>query len=57
MCYVNIYFSIGEKIRLLLEREDGEYCFRLHKDRVYYSRLVKTCELEITSMEHGCQLY
>ncbi|KAH7724496.1 60S ribosome subunit biogenesis protein nip7 [Aphelenchoides avenae] len=27
---------IGENIRLLLEREDGRYCFRLHKDRVYY---------------------
>ena len=28
--------SIGENIRLLLERPDGLYCFRLHKDRVYY---------------------
>ncbi|XP_037090464.1 60S ribosome subunit biogenesis protein NIP7 homolog [Pollicipes pollicipes] len=27
---------IGENIRLLLERPDGLYCFRLHKDRVYY---------------------
>ncbi|CAK5063368.1 unnamed protein product [Meloidogyne enterolobii] len=27
---------IGDNIKLLLEREDGEYVFRLHKDRVYY---------------------
>ena len=27
---------IGENIKLLLERADGTYCFRLHKDRVYY---------------------
>ncbi|KAL4221413.1 ribosome biosynthesis protein nip7 [Mactra antiquata] len=27
---------IGENIKLLLDRPDGSYCFRLHKDRVYY---------------------
>lgn len=27
---------IGENIRLLLEREDGRYCFRFHRDRIYY---------------------
>ena len=27
---------IGENIKLLIDREDGTYCFRLHKDRVYY---------------------
>ena len=27
---------IGENIKLLIEREDGKYCFRLHKERVYY---------------------
>ena len=27
---------IGENIKLLLDREDGTFCFRLHKDRVYY---------------------
>ncbi|EGD76662.1 hypothetical protein PTSG_08012 [Salpingoeca rosetta] len=27
---------IGPNIRLLLDRPDGPYCFRLHKDRVYY---------------------
>ncbi|CAH1240055.1 NIP7 [Branchiostoma lanceolatum] len=27
---------IGENIRLLIDRPDGTYCFRLHKDRVYY---------------------
>lgn len=27
---------IGENIKLLLDRPDGTYCFRLHKDRVFY---------------------
>ena len=30
--------SIGDNIQMLLERADGAYCFRLHKDRVYYLR-------------------
>lgn len=30
--------SIGENIQLLVERPDGTYCFRLHRDRVYYVR-------------------
>ncbi|XP_076437299.1 60S ribosome subunit biogenesis protein NIP7 homolog [Babylonia areolata] len=27
---------IGDSISLLLDRQDGAYCFRLHKERVYY---------------------
>jgi len=27
---------IGENIKLLIDRPDGTYCFRLHRDRVYY---------------------
>uniref|UniRef100_A0A8C3NNK8 60S ribosome subunit biogenesis protein NIP7 homolog n=19 Tax=Passeriformes TaxID=9126 RepID=A0A8C3NNK8_9PASS len=27
---------IGENIQLLVDRPDGTYCFRLHRDRVYY---------------------
>ncbi|KAI3413358.1 hypothetical protein GPALN_010854 [Globodera pallida] len=27
---------IGDNIRLLLERDDGTYVFRMHRDRVYY---------------------
>ncbi len=27
---------IGENIKELLDRSDGTYCFRLHRDRVYY---------------------
>lgn len=30
--------SIGENIQLLVDRPDGTYCFRLHRDRVYYLR-------------------
>lgn len=30
--------SIGENIKILVDRPDGTYCFRLHKDRVYYMR-------------------
>ncbi|GAB5353350.1 hypothetical protein AAMO2058_000029500 [Amorphochlora amoebiformis] len=28
---------IGRNIRFLLDRKDENYCFRLHKDRVYYA--------------------
>ncbi|MGH0127578.1 UNVERIFIED_CONTAM: hypothetical protein FKN15_043720 [Acipenser sinensis] len=27
---------IGDNIKLLVDRPDGTYCFRLHNDRVYY---------------------
>ena len=27
---------IGDNNKLLIDREDGTYCFRLHRDRVYY---------------------
>ncbi|KAK3587306.1 hypothetical protein CHS0354_011287 [Potamilus streckersoni] len=29
---------IGENIKLLIDRPDGAYCFRLHNDRVFYVR-------------------
>jgi len=29
---------IGDNVKLLIDREDGIYCFRLHKDRIYYAR-------------------
>jgi len=29
---------IGENIKLLIDRPDGEYCFRLANDRIYYVR-------------------
>ncbi|KAK3106206.1 hypothetical protein FSP39_015180, partial [Pinctada imbricata] len=32
------FFSIGENIKLLLDRPDGVYCFRLHRNRVFYIR-------------------
>uniref|UniRef100_A0A8C0Y5S6 60S ribosome subunit biogenesis protein NIP7 homolog n=1 Tax=Cyprinus carpio carpio TaxID=630221 RepID=A0A8C0Y5S6_CYPCA len=32
----NVHSAIGENIRLLIDRPDGTYCFRLHNDRVYY---------------------
>eukprot|EP00056_Hartaetosiga_gracilis_P018489 m.10978 g.10978 ORF g.10978 m.10978 type:complete len:181 (+) comp6788_c0_seq1:82-624(+) len=27
---------IGENIKVLIDRPDGQWCFRLHRDRVYY---------------------
>ena len=29
---------IGENIKLLIDRPDGNYCFRLAKDRIFYVR-------------------
>jgi 60S ribosome subunit biogenesis protein NIP7 len=33
-----VWNSIGPNVKLLLERKDDTYCFRLHDDRVYYVR-------------------
>lgn len=27
---------LGSNIKFLIDREDGEYVFRLHRERVYY---------------------
>eukprot|EP00088_Acartia_fossae_P029591 TRINITY_DN3045_c0_g1_i11.p1 TRINITY_DN3045_c0_g1~~TRINITY_DN3045_c0_g1_i11.p1 ORF type:complete len:181 (-),score=27.75 TRINITY_DN3045_c0_g1_i11:90-632(-) len=27
---------IGDNVKLLIDRSDGVYCFRLHNDRIYY---------------------
>lgn len=35
-----IFYSIGDNLRLLVDRPDGNFCFRLHKERVYYVRYV-----------------
>ena len=42
---VCVLCSVGENIKLLIDRPDGVYCFRLHKDRVYYVRSVDLCNL------------
>lgn len=36
-------FFIGKNVKALFEREDEPYCFRLHKNRVFYvsERLMK----------------
>uniref|UniRef100_A0A914VN09 60S ribosome subunit biogenesis protein NIP7 pre-PUA domain-containing protein n=1 Tax=Plectus sambesii TaxID=2011161 RepID=A0A914VN09_9BILA len=37
MVFKKLSSYIGDNVRMLIERDDGTYCFRLHKDRVYYS--------------------
>lgn len=34
---------IGKNIEQLINRPDETYCFRLHKDRVYYVRYGSSC--------------
>jgi 60S ribosome subunit biogenesis protein NIP7 len=36
---------IGKNIAMLIDRQDEQYCFRLHKDRVYY--------LAVEQMKHA----
>jgi len=43
---------IGENIKNLIERPDGAYCFRLHRDRVYYVS-VDTMKMA-ASISHDC---
>jgi len=34
--YKKLVKYIGRNVKYLIDRKDEEYCFRLHKDRVYY---------------------
>ena len=34
--FEKVYKFIGKDIKSLIERPDGLYCFRLHKNRIYY---------------------
>eukprot|EP00879_Flechtneria_rotunda_P021604 GHRR01022771.1.p1 GENE.GHRR01022771.1~~GHRR01022771.1.p1 ORF type:complete len:180 (+),score=37.82 GHRR01022771.1:462-1001(+) len=36
MVFEKLYKFIGKDIKSMIERPDGRYCFRLHKNRVYY---------------------
>jgi hypothetical protein len=33
---------IGRNVKQLVERPDERYCFRLHRDRVYYVRYISS---------------
>ncbi|KAF8770334.1 60S ribosome subunit biogenesis protein NIP7 homolog [Argiope bruennichi] len=39
---------IGENIKILIDRPDGVYCFRLHRDRVFY--------ISETNMKLACNI-
>lgn len=34
--FEKLYKFIGKDIKSLIERPDGLYCFRLHKNRIFY---------------------
>ncbi|XGW21628.1 hypothetical protein V3C99_004530 [Haemonchus contortus] len=36
MVFSKLASFIGDNVALLIERADGDYCFRNHKERVYY---------------------
>jgi UPF0113 Pre-PUA domain len=36
MVFEKLYKFIGKDIKSMIERPDGRYCLRLHKNRVYY---------------------
>lgn len=41
-----LFFSIGPNVKQLIDRPDGTYCFREHRDRVYYvsEKILKMAE-------------
>ena len=47
-----LFKFVGKNVKNLVEREDEAYCFRLHKNRVYYVReqLMK----KATNVRPGC---
>lgn len=36
MVFEKLYKFIGKDIKSMMERPEGHYCLRLHKNRVYY---------------------
>ena len=36
MVFEKLYKFVGKDIKSMMERPDGHYCLRLHKNRVYY---------------------
>jgi ribosome biogenesis protein Nip4 len=36
MVFEKLYKFIGKDIKSMIERPDGRYCLRLHKNKVYY---------------------
>ena len=48
---------IGENIKMLIDREDGKYCFRLHRERVYYvsEKIMKQVMLSVS--QSGSVIY
>ena len=42
---------IGENVKLLIDRPDGNYCFRLAKDRIFYVREGVVGELYIFAVD------
>ena len=45
---------IGDNIKHLIDRSDGTYCFRLHRERVYYvsERIMKQVKIFLTKTKH-----
>ena len=38
LLFFSLHYSVGKNIKLLVDRPDDKYVFRLHRDRVYYVR-------------------
>ena len=57
-----IHSSIGDNLKLLIDRPDGNYCFRLQKDRIYYVRwanwwyilmgMIQNSNVSLTKLNH-----
>ena len=38
MCLsISVLYSLGENVKQLIDRPDGTYCLRLHRERVFYA--------------------
>lgn len=56
MVFEKLYKFIGKDIKSMIERPDGRYCLRLHKNRVYYVSEALMKKATNVSSQHGTAL-
>ncbi len=55
MVFEKLYKFIGKNIKNLIDRQDEAYCFRLHKNRVFYVR--ESIMKKATNVRGQCRAY
>lgn len=60
MVFEKLYKFIGKDIKSMMERPEGHYCLRLHKNRVYYvsealmKKATNVSSSRLVAQRHSC---